>query len=99
MSPTATEDVARVVMRTLMDGCAPGIYHVVNAGLATWYEFACEIVRRAGVAAECHALRFRGIPGASASSALQRARRRQGLGGIRRLADVAGGVGALPARH
>ena len=52
MSPTATEYVARVVLRTLMDGCAPGTYHVVNAGSATWFEFACEVVRRAGVAAD-----------------------------------------------
>ena len=52
MSPTATADVARVVVRMLNDGCAPGIYHVVNAGSATWFEFAREIVRRAGVAAD-----------------------------------------------
>ena len=58
MSPTATEDVARVVLRTLMDGCAPGTYHVVNAGSATWFEFACEIVRRAGCGGGCHALRL-----------------------------------------
>ena len=52
MSPTATEDVARVMVRMLRDGCPPGLYHVVNAGSATWFEFAREIVRRAGVAAE-----------------------------------------------
>ena len=52
MSPTATADVARVVIRMLTGGCAPGIYHVVNGGSATWFEFACEIVRRTGVAAE-----------------------------------------------
>ena len=51
MSPTATVDVARVAVRMLKDG-APGTYHVVNAGSATWFEFACEIVRRAGVAAD-----------------------------------------------
>ena len=51
MSPTATADVARVVVRMLTDGCAPGVYHVVNAGSATWFEFAREIVRRAGVEA------------------------------------------------
>ena len=49
MSPTATADVARVVVRMLTDACAPGLYHVVNAGSATWFEFACEIIRRAGV--------------------------------------------------
>ena len=51
MSPTAAADVARVVMRMVKDGCAPGIYHAVNAGSATWFGFAREIVRRAGVAA------------------------------------------------
>ncbi len=35
MSPTASTDVARVVLRMMRDGCAPGIYHVVNAGAAT----------------------------------------------------------------
>ena len=51
MSPTATADVARVVVRMLTEGCAPGSYHVVNAGAATWCEFAREITRRAGVEA------------------------------------------------
>ena len=51
MSPTAAADVARVVMRMLEDGCPPGLYHVVNSGSATWFEFAREIVRRSGVAA------------------------------------------------
>ena len=52
MSPTASADVARVVVRMVRDGCAPGIYHVVNAGSATWFEFACEVVRRTGVSAD-----------------------------------------------
>ena len=51
MSPTATADVARVVLRILMDGCAPGLYHVVNSGSATWCDFARKIVRRSGVEA------------------------------------------------
>ena len=52
MSPTASADVARIVVQMVQEGCAPGIYHVVNAGAATWFEFACEIVRRAHVTAE-----------------------------------------------
>ena len=52
MSPTASSDVARVVVRMVKDGCVPGTYHVVNAGTATWFEFACEVVCRAGVAAD-----------------------------------------------
>ena len=52
MSPTSTADVARVIVRMLTDGCAPGLYHAVNAGSATWFGFACEIIRRAGVEAD-----------------------------------------------
>lgn len=51
MSPTATADVARVVTTLLGHSAEPGLYHVVNAGSATWFEFACEIVRRAAVRA------------------------------------------------
>ena len=49
MSPTATADVARIVLRMLTDGCEPGLYHVVNTGAASWFEFASEIVRQAGI--------------------------------------------------
>ena len=49
MCPTATADVAGVVVRMLAQECEPGLYHVVNAGSATWYDFARAIVRRAGV--------------------------------------------------
>ena len=52
MSPTATVDIARVILRILAEGCPPGVYHAVNSGAATWYEFARAIIRRAGVAAE-----------------------------------------------
>ena len=51
MSPTATADVAQVLLRMLTDGCATGLYHVVNSGTATWFGFAREIVRRAGIEA------------------------------------------------
>ena len=50
MSPTATADVARVALRMLAEGCAAGLYHVVNTGSATWCEFAREILRCAGIA-------------------------------------------------
>ena len=52
MSPTATADVAVVMHHMLVAGCAPGTYHAVNGGAASWYEFAFEIVRRAGIDAE-----------------------------------------------
>ena len=51
MSPTATTDVARIILRILTDGCPPGLYHVVNNGSASWFDFASEIIRRARVEA------------------------------------------------
>ena len=52
MSPTATADVARVLLRMLSEDCPAGTYHAVNGGMASWYEFAREIVRQARVSAE-----------------------------------------------
>ena len=49
MSPTATADVARVVLRILVEDCAPGLYHVVNDGAASWFDFAREIIARARI--------------------------------------------------
>lgn len=49
MSPTSTADVARVIIRILVADCAPGLYHVVNDGAASWFDFAREIVARARV--------------------------------------------------
>lgn len=52
MSPTATADVAQILLSLLGRDPAPGIYHAVNSGQATWFEFAREIILRAGVSAE-----------------------------------------------
>ena len=52
MSPTATEDVARALLKMLQAEAPPGIYHAVNSEPATWYRFAVEIVKGAGVRAE-----------------------------------------------
>lgn len=49
MSPTATADVAAALMRLLARDAAPGIYHAVNSGAASWYDFAAEIIRQAGI--------------------------------------------------
>ena len=48
-SPTYAKDVARATREILGGDFEPGIYHVVNAGTATWYEFAQEIFRQANV--------------------------------------------------
>ena len=49
MSPTATADIAGVIVRMLGQGAGPEIYHAVNSGQASWFEFACEIIRLAGI--------------------------------------------------
>lgn len=51
-SPTATLDLAVAVRALLERDAAPGIYHLVNDGAASRYDWACEIVRLAGVDAE-----------------------------------------------
>jgi dTDP-4-dehydrorhamnose reductase len=47
--PTYTEDLARAIVQLCRKN-ASGILHVTNAGDCTWFEFAQEIVRSAGLA-------------------------------------------------
>jgi dTDP-4-dehydrorhamnose reductase len=49
MSPTASADVAAILLRMLDAGVPAGVWHVVNAGAASWYDFALRIVARAGI--------------------------------------------------
>jgi dTDP-4-dehydrorhamnose reductase len=51
MSPTATKDVADVIIKMIKKDVAPGTWHVVNSGATTWFEFAKQIVDRSGVIA------------------------------------------------
>ena len=48
MSPTYTLDAARAIERLVSAGVT-GVVHVVNGGMCSWYEFACAIVRLAGL--------------------------------------------------
>jgi dTDP-4-dehydrorhamnose reductase len=52
MSPTGSADVARILLRMFKDGCASGIYHCVNSGAASWFDFAQRIIQRAGIQAK-----------------------------------------------
>jgi dTDP-4-dehydrorhamnose reductase len=49
MSPTSTAHAARAILAVLRHRALPGIYHLVNSGSATWYEFAKQIVDEAGI--------------------------------------------------
>ncbi len=50
-SPTFSDDLAHAIIQ-LCYANAKGIVHVTNAGDCTWYEFAREIVARAGLTTE-----------------------------------------------
>jgi dTDP-4-dehydrorhamnose reductase len=62
MSPTATADVASAILKLLIDGAPAGIYHVVNSGAASWYEFAREIIEMTSIDAEIVACRSEDFP-------------------------------------
>lgn len=47
-SPTYTYDLAKLVVDMIQTD-KYGAYHVTNDGLCSWYEFACEIFRQAGL--------------------------------------------------
>ena len=47
-SPTYTYDLARLLVDMVLTD-KYGIYHATNEGFVTWYEFACEIFKTAGV--------------------------------------------------
>ena len=50
-SPTFTEDLA-YHMLLLAERTETGVFHATCEGVCTWYEFACEIARLAGLKAE-----------------------------------------------
>jgi dTDP-4-dehydrorhamnose reductase len=46
-SPTFTVDLSEAILQ-LLEKNASGIVHTTNAGSCSWYEFACEVLNRAG---------------------------------------------------
>lgn len=49
VSPSYVDDVARATRHLVDAGAAPGLYHCVNSGMATWHEVALEAARILGV--------------------------------------------------
>ncbi len=47
-SPTYTFDLAKL-LADMVQTDKYGVYHAANDGICTWYEFACEIFKQAGV--------------------------------------------------
>jgi dTDP-4-dehydrorhamnose reductase len=49
VSPTSTDDLSHAVLALVrLTDISPGLYHLVNSGACSWYEFTCEIFRRIG---------------------------------------------------
>ena len=49
VSPSYVDDVAAATRHLVTRGAAPGLYHCVNSGAATWHEVAQEAARLLGV--------------------------------------------------
>ncbi len=54
-SPTYAPHAAAAIRR-IVEAAAFGTYHVTNAGSCTWYAFACEALRRAGLSPSIEAV-------------------------------------------
>ncbi len=53
ISPTSTDDLSRAVLELAVHPrSGSGIYHLVNEGACSWYEFTREIVRLVGASAD-----------------------------------------------
>ena len=60
-SPTYTYDLAKLLV-DMIGTDKYGIYHATNEGICTWYEFACEIFRQAGVQVEVEPVSSEAFP-------------------------------------
>lgn len=60
-SPTYTYDLAKLLVDMIVTD-KYGIYHATNEGICTWYEFACEIFRQAGVQVEVEPVSSEAFP-------------------------------------
>jgi dTDP-4-dehydrorhamnose reductase len=63
--PTSTEDLSRAVLRLIEHPrCKPGVYHLVNEGECTWYEFTKAIYEILGLDAAVTPVDRKGFTGA-----------------------------------
>jgi dTDP-4-dehydrorhamnose reductase len=62
ISPTYVPDAVRATIELIGREPAPGIFHCVNSGRCTWYEFAAEIARQLGVEPRLTPIRFAETP-------------------------------------
>jgi dTDP-4-dehydrorhamnose reductase len=61
VSPTYVCDAARATRTLIERAAAPGLYHCVNSGSATWLELAAELARQLGVAGRLVPVRMQDV--------------------------------------
>lgn len=49
MSPTSTADIASIILKAIHLHIPSGIYHAVNSGHASWFDFAKNIIEQCGI--------------------------------------------------
>ena len=62
MSPTYTLDAAREIWSIILKERPYGLYHVVNSGYCSWYEFAVKILEFAGIEARIEPVKHTEFP-------------------------------------
>ena len=98
VAPTSTDDLSRAVFALLkIPTLTTGLYHLVNEGACSWYEFTREIVRMIGAQAEVVPVDRAGREHAATALLGVGKHARPRLG--RDDASLAGSPGALPARE
>ena len=58
VTPTFVLDAARATRALLESQAPPGLYHCVNSGVCTWFEFAQELARQLGLEPRLVPVRF-----------------------------------------
>ena len=62
VSPTYVFDAARATRELIERRAEPGLYHCVNGGHCTWFEFACELARQLGLELRPKPVRVADVP-------------------------------------
>jgi dTDP-4-dehydrorhamnose reductase len=62
VSPTYARHLAQGLLRLLQAGAPFGVYHMVNEGPVTWYDYAGEALRAAGIEYPVEAVSYRDWP-------------------------------------
>ena len=60
-SPTYTPDLAKLLVE-MIETDKYGVYHATNEGYCSWYEFACEIFKQAGINVKVNPIKTEDYP-------------------------------------